>query len=108
MLEALNEFVDNSGFNFELAQYYARTCEYAKAIEYYEMSWKLEEGQKARYTDALHGISIIYEILEDYEKAAKTYDRIIACLKEEWGYCDEDAAVIQAERERKRLVNKLK
>ena len=28
---------------------------------------------------------------------------MIACIKDEWGYRDEDAAVIEAERQKKRL-----
>ena len=106
MEKTLEEFENDSGFQFELGQYYAQKCDYKKAILAYESSWKLEEGKNARFTDALHGISIIYEILGDYEKAAKTYDRIIICLKEEWGYSNEDIAIIQAERERQRLKNK--
>lgn len=106
MEKALEEFEDNSGFQFELAQYYAQKCDYEKAILAYENSWKLEEGKNPRFTDALHAISIIYEILGDYKKAAKAYDRIITCLKEEWGYSNEDAAIIQAERERQRLSSK--
>lgn len=103
MVSALNDFADNSGFLFELAQYYARKCEYQKAVEYYELSWKIEENSKPRFTDALHGISIIYEILGDYQKAAKTYDRMIACIKDEWGYRDGDVALVEAEREKIRL-----
>ena len=30
---------------------------------------------------------------------------MIACIKEEWGYADSDAAVIEVERERNRLLN---
>ena len=103
MTEALKDFADNSGFQFELAQYYARKCEYLKAIECYETSWKLEEGTKSRYTDALHGIAIIYEILKDYPHAIETYDRLIVCLKDEWGYKDEDFSVVEIERQKMRL-----
>ena len=103
MAEALNVYSDNSGFLFEMAQYCARRCQYEKAIEYYELSWKAEEEQKPRYTDALHGISIIYEILEKYQKAVETYDRLIVCLRDEWKYDNDDAAVVEAEREKIRL-----
>ena len=103
MSEALAEYSNHSGFLFESAQYHARKCEYKKAIEFYEASWKLEEDQKPRFTDALEGIAIIYEILGDKKKALETYDRMILCIKEEWGYKDEDAAVIEVERQKKRL-----
>jgi len=104
MESAFTEFSDNAGFLFEMAQYYARKCEYEKAIEYYEKSWALEESQKPRFTDALEGIATIYEILGDHAKTAETYDRIITCLKNEWGYKDDDAAVIGAERKKKALI----
>ena len=100
---AIPLYIDNGGFLFETAQYYARRCQYEKAIEYYELSWKADEAHKPRYTDALHGISVIYEILGDYPKAVETYDRFLTCLKEEWEYGDEDAAVVEAEREKSRL-----
>ncbi len=105
MESALSEFSDNSGFLFEIAQYYARKCEYEIAIEYYEKSWTSEESQKPRFTDALDGIATIYEILGDHDKTNETYDRIITCLKNEWGYKDDDAAVISVERNKKALIN---
>ena len=37
-------------------------------------------------------------------KAIQTYDRMIACCKDEWGYRDEDAAIIEIERDKKRLM----
>ena len=104
MESALSEFSDNAGFLFEMAQYYARKCEYEKAIEYYEKSWVSEESQKPRFTDALDGIATIYEILGDYAKTNETYDRMITCLKNEWGYKDDDAAVIDVERKKKALT----
>ena len=104
MESAFTEFSDNAGFLFEMAQYYARKCEYEKAIEYYEKSWALEESQKPRFTDALEGIATIYEILGDHAKTAETYDRMITCLKNEWGYKNDDAAVIGTERKKKALI----
>ena len=104
MSDALAEFSGNSGFLFESAQYHARKCDYAKAIQYYEASWAAEEQQKPRYTDALHGIATIYEIMGDKARAVETYDRMIECIKDEWGYRDEDAAVIEVERKKKRLI----
>ena len=103
MEEAEKQFGDHSSFLFEKAQYHARGCEYQRALEYYEKSWELDE--KPRFTDALQAIAIIHEILGNTSKAIETYDRMIACIKDEWGYTDEDAAVTEVEREKKRLVN---
>lgn len=100
---ALSEFSDNAGFLFETAQYYARKCEYEKAIAFYERSWEKESNQKPRFTDALDGIATIYVILNNVDKAIETYDRLIACLKNEWGYKDDDAAVIGVESKKKAL-----
>lgn len=104
MADALGEFADNSGFLFESAQYHARKCEYAKAIEFYEASFAEEESKKPRFTDALHGIATIYEIMGDKARAVETYDRMIECIKNEWGYRDGDAAVVEVERKKKRLI----
>lgn len=98
MTAALTEFSDNSGFLFESAQYNARKCNYARAIEYYELSWQKDEDKKPRYTDALDGIATIYTIMGENEKAIRTYERMIKCIKDEWGYKAEDAAVIEVER----------
>ena len=103
METAMKDFSDNSSFLFETGQYHARKCEYEKAIEYYERSWKADEDRKPRYTDALHGIAVIYGILGNRQRALETYDRMIACIKEEWGYTEDDAAVIEVEREKGRL-----
>ena len=104
MEQAELHFPDDKGFLFEKAQYHAQKCEYEKAIAYYELSWNSD--QRPRYTDALQGIAIIYEILGNKEKALETYDRMIRCIKEEWGYADTDAAVTEVERERNRLLSK--
>lgn len=101
---ALSDFSDDAGFLFEKAQYHARKCEYPKAIEYYERSWEAESSQKPRFTDALEGIATIYEIMDDREKAIKTYDRLIDCLKDEWGYRDDDAAVVEAKRKKQSML----
>ena len=100
MESALDEFAEHSGFLFETAQYYAKKCEYCKAIDYYERSWRADEDKLPRYTDALHAIATIYKILGDVEKAEETYDRMISCIKDEWGYKDGDAAVTEVEREK--------
>lgn len=106
MAESSETFSEDSGFLFEAAQYFARKCEYGKAIAFYEANWIAEEDCKPRFTDALQSMAIIYEIQHDYDKAASTYDRLITCLKEEWGYTDEDAAVRGTEREKQRVLRK--
>lgn len=103
MEEAEKQFKDNSGFLFEKAQYHARKCEYEKAIRYYELSWQMDA--KPRYTDAPQAIAIIYEIMGRKADAIEAYDRMIRCIKEEWNYTDDDAAVVEVEREKSRLLN---
>ncbi len=103
MEDALAEFAHDAGFMFEKAQYHARKCEYEKAIRYYEKSWEMESDSKPRFTDALFGIATIYEIMGDKGKATEIYDRVIDCLKDEWGYKEDDAAVIETERKKKLL-----
>jgi transcriptional regulator with XRE-family HTH domain len=102
---ALKEFSNHSGFLFESAQYHARKCEYDKAIEFYEASWAADEKSKPRYTDALDGIATIYTIIGEKEKAIEAYNRMIACIKDEWGYKEEDAAVLEVERKKKKLLS---
>lgn len=104
MESALVKFADNAGFLFETAQYHARKCEYEKAIAYYEQSWEAESNQKPRFTDALDGIATIYMIMNNPDKVIETYDRLITCLKDEWGYKDDDAAIIDVERKKKALI----
>jgi tetratricopeptide (TPR) repeat protein len=106
MEEALREFPEDSGFLFELAQFYALKCAYEKAIAYYEASWAAEEDQKPRFTDALEGIAMIYELQGNHGKAAETYDRVIACLKDEWGCTEDDAYVRRVDRKRKHILQK--
>ena len=38
------------------------------------------------------------------EKAIETYDRMINCIKDEWGYREEDAAVIEVEDLKRKLM----
>ena len=104
MNDALKKFSDNSNFLFEYAQYCARKCDYMNAIEFYERSWKADEDKKPRFTDPLEGIAVIYEVLGDRERAIESYDRMIACIKDEWGYKSEDAAVTEVERKRNKLA----
>ncbi|MBE6637768.1 MAG: hypothetical protein E7618_08220 [Ruminococcaceae bacterium] len=107
MEEAAVTFSEHSGFLFEAAQYYVRRGDYVRAIQYYERSWALDERRKPRFTDPLHGIALVYEILGETDKALEAYDRMIRCIKEEWGYADEDAAVIEVQREKRRLLGEL-
>ena len=104
MNAALSEFSDDPGFLFETAQYHARKCEYEQAIDFYERSWEVESDRKPRFTDALEGIATIYGIMNDRRRAAETYDRLIDCLKNEWGYRDDDDAVAEARRKRQSLL----
>jgi len=104
--DALLVYSEDSDFLFEVAQYYARKCEYEKAIKYYEQSYSAEEQQKPRFTDALSGIKTIYEIMGEYKKAAAVCDRIIDNLKSEWGMTDE-AAVLEVEQEKNRILQKI-
>ena len=103
MAEAMTEFSANADFLFEYAQYCARKCDYRQAIELYERSFAAGENKKPRFTDPLEGIATIYEIRGERERAIEAYDRMIACIKDEWGYKDDDAAVTEVERKRNRL-----
>ena len=97
----VTEHPDDSGYLFEAAQYYARRCDYKKAIELYERSWLV--AKVPRYTDALYGIATIYKIVGDKESARNAFDRILECLKNEWGYSIDDKPYIEAEEEKKNL-----
>ena len=88
---------DDKGYLFEAAQYYARKCEYEKAIKYYERSWEVDV--KPRFTDAQQAIAIINQILGNKEKARAAYDVILSCLREEWGYSKSDAPYLEVEKE---------
>ena len=79
---------DDEAALFEAAQYYAEKCDYRKAIGYYERSFE-KSARRPRFQDELQGIADCYEIMGDFEKAAQTCERIIALLRDEWGYTDE-------------------
>jgi tetratricopeptide (TPR) repeat protein len=104
MARELEIFGKNSGFVFENAQYHARKGEYNRAIELFEKSWSLEEDKKPRYTDALCSIAIIYQILGDKKNAISTYDRILTCLRDEWGFSKDDKPYIEVERDKSKLL----
>ena len=102
--EGLLAFSDNGGFIFEAAQYYARKCEYQKALALYEKSWEIEEAHKPRYTDTLYGIAKIYHILGEKEKVLCTYDRILDNLQNEWGFLGDDRLVTETVQEKLRIT----
>ncbi|MBO4418249.1 MAG: helix-turn-helix domain-containing protein [Oscillospiraceae bacterium] len=73
---------------FEAAQYYARKCDYDKALDCYERSFACDP-KRPRFQDALMGISQICQIRGDYKKAAQAYERIVNLLENEWGLTEE-------------------
>ena len=104
MEDLLAEQPDNDSVLFETAQYYADKADYKKAISIYERAFAADT-KRPRFQDALMGIADIYEIMGDYANAAKTYDRIIDLLENEWGLTDEtDSSVTVAKKEKARLL----
>ena len=91
---------------FEAAQYYARKCDYDKAIALYEKEFALDP-RRPRFQDALMAISDIHEIRGDYKKAAETYDRIVELLEKEWGLTEEVELQV-AKDKRAKLLAKVK
>ncbi|MBR5094691.1 MAG: helix-turn-helix domain-containing protein [Oscillospiraceae bacterium] len=89
---------------FEAAQYYARKSDYDRAIVLYERSFE-KEPRRPRFQDELMAIAHIHQIRGDYAKAAETYDRIVALLRDEWGLT-EDVTLKDAVRIRDRLREK--
>ncbi len=89
---------------FEAAQYYAKKCDYQKAISLYEQSFE-KEPRRPRFSDELMAVADIYEITGEYRKAAETYDRIIDLLENEWGFT-EDTGLQKARNEKARLLAK--
>ena len=84
------EYAGSSTYPFETAQYYARKCDYQKAIDHYELSFA-KNPRRPRYQDELMGIADLYEIQGKYQQAVKTCDRIIKLPKNEWGLAEETA-----------------
>ena len=104
MEDLLAEQPDNDAVLFETAQYYAFKADYKKAIYTYERAFAADP-RRPRFQDALMGIADIYEIMGDYANAAKTYDRIIGLLENEWGLSEEtDSSVTAAKKEKVRLL----
>ena len=104
--EGLKTYPDDGAYIFEAAQYFAKKCNYERALELYERSWELEESSKPRYTDALYGIARIYSILGQKENVIHTYDRIIKALTDEWGFAGDDRAVAEVELERNAIISR--
>ena len=82
MEDLLKENPDSSTCLFEVAQSYAKKCDYQKAIELYELSFEKTE-RRPKFLDELHGIADIYNIQGNYRKAVETYDRIIESMMTE-------------------------
>ena len=98
----LKEEPDNSGILFEAAQYYAKKCDYRRAIDLYELAYE-KDTDRPRFIDALQGISDIWQILDDFGKAAEAYGRIVDSLIHEWGMTEE-VELRDAQREHARLL----
>ena len=98
----LADYSDDYLALFELGGYYADRCNYEKALMLFERSYEAET--KPRYVDALQAEAVIYEILGDFDKAAKMQERVIMNLKDEWN-TDEGAAIDRAMAEIDRLRN---
>lgn len=106
MEELLSQQPGNHDVLFETAQYYAAKADYKKAIDIYERAFA-EDPQRPRYRDALMGIADIYEIMGDYENAAKTHGRIVDLLEKEWGLTEEtDSGITAAKADQARLLAK--
>ena len=104
MEDLLAEQPENDAVLFETAQYYAAKADYKKAIDMYERAFAADP-RRPRFTDALMGIADIYEIVGDYAHSAKTYDRIIDLLENEWGLTEEtDSSVTVAKKGKARLL----
>lgn len=108
LAELEERFSEDGHVMFELANFYADQCEYDKAIAYYKKSVQLDKKQKNRpvYTDACHGMALIYEIQEKYTEAMTCYDRMLQILEEEFGIT-EGEAVRTVNEEKQRLMKKV-
>ena len=103
VMERLGErYPDDDVCLFEAAQYYARKCDYGKAVTLYERAFEIDK-RRPRFQDALMGIAEIYEIEGEYGKAAETWDRITDLLENEWGLTEE-VELEQAKKEKARLA----
>ena len=98
----LKENPDSDEVLFESAQYYARKCDYDRAIELYELAYEKDQ-RRPRFIDALQGIADICRIRGDYRGAAGAYGRIVDSMINEWGMKDE-VELVDAKAERARLL----
>ena len=106
MEELLAEQPENDAVLFETAQYYAAKADYGKAVACYERAFAADP-RRPRFQDALMGIADIYEIMGDYANAARTYDRIVDLLENEWALTEEtDSSVTAAKKEKARVLAK--
>ena len=104
MEDLVAEQPENDAVLFETAQYYAAKADYEKAVGIYERAFAAD-SRRPRFQDALMGIADIYEIMGDYANAAKTYDRILDLLENEWGLTEEtDSCVTQVKKEKARVL----
>ena len=101
----VEETPDSCDCLFEAAQYYAKKCDYEKAIELYDRAFE-KDPKKPRYIDAPMAVAEIYEIMGDYRRAVETYDRIIEVLQKEWGMKEETELKSSVD-ERARLLAKI-
>ena len=97
---------DHDGVQFEAAQYYARKCDYEKAIAHYEKSFACDP-MRPRYYDPLDAIMQIYKIKGDYRKALETCDRILDLLQNEWSMTEEELALKEVRAKRAELLAKV-
>ena len=104
MERLVREHADDFACLFEAAQYYARKCDYDRAVALYERSFEAEP-RRPRFTDELTAIADILEIRGEYKKAAETYGRIIELLENEWGMTEE-VELKEAQREKARLLER--
>ena len=103
MEKAVNEYSHDNRIFYQAASYYAKKCDYEKAIHYYETSFEMEE--KPRFTDSLEALAMLHVITGNYEKAIETYQKQIGLLQNEWGLQDSPAIqTIKAEIERLRMT----
>lgn len=84
------KYADDGMAMFLLADLYAETLEYDKAIFYYEKSFDLDkkQGKTPLYTDALESIALIYQITGQYDRAIEYYDKVLVVLKEYFGFTE--------------------
>lgn len=88
--ELERRFPDHCNVAFELANHYAKQCDYEKALHYYERSFELDirQGNHPVFIDALEAMILIYELQGQYDKALEVCDRELDHLKEEFGFTE--------------------